>query len=186
MDVGDDDHAHIARLNAATRSVGTARVTETRAVARAYLSTSPEQTAAIGARLAKSLRAGDVLLLRGELGSGKTCFTQGLARGLDVADPVKSSSFILVAEYGGRLRLYHADLYRLTTPEEVAELALGDYTIDGVLVVEWPERALRELPDERLEIDFEHAGVSERRLSFTAAGERYRHLLQAAEEAASS
>ena len=103
-----------------------------------------------------------------------------------MAEPVKSSSFILVAEYHGRLRLYHADLYRLTTPQEVAELALGDYTTDGVLVVEWPERALRELPDERLEIDFEHAGDSERRMSFTAAGDRYRQLLQATQEAASS
>jgi tRNA threonylcarbamoyladenosine biosynthesis protein TsaE len=155
-------------------------------MARTYVTKSPGETAAIGERLAESLEAGDVLLLRGELGSGKTCFTQGLARGLGVADPVKSSSFILLAEYQGRLRLYHADLYRLTTVEEVAELALGEQTADGVLVVEWPERAMRELPDDHLQIKFEHAGDSERRISFAAVGERYRDLLPAAEGAASN
>jgi tRNA threonylcarbamoyladenosine biosynthesis protein TsaE len=155
-------------------------------MARTYVTKSPGETAAIGERVAESLEAGDVLLLRGELGSGKTCFTQGLARGLGVADAVKSSSFILLAEYHGRLRLYHADLYRLTTVEEVADLALGEQTADGVLVVEWPERAMQELPDEHLQITFEHAGDSARRISFVAAGKRYRNLLPAAEGAASN
>jgi tRNA threonylcarbamoyladenosine biosynthesis protein TsaE len=136
--------------------------------------------------LGRRLRPGDVLLLRGELGSGKTCFTQGLARGLEVEEPVKSSSFILLAEYQGRLRLYHADLYRLTSPEEVANLSLAEYAADGVLVVEWPERALEELPDERLEIHFEHSGDNQRRLSITSVGAPYGELEKAAREAASS
>ena len=163
-----------------------ARCRETGKVGASHLSTNPEQTASIGAALAARLSAGDVLLLSGELGSGKTCFTQGIARGLEVKEPVKSSSFILLAEYQGRLRLYHADLYRLTDADEVADLALEQHSADGVLVVEWPERALRELPDERLEITFEHAGDAERRISFAAEGEHYASLLQAAEEAAAS
>jgi tRNA threonylcarbamoyladenosine biosynthesis protein TsaE len=151
-----------------------------------WQSSSPEETAALGERLGRLLLAGDAVLLEGELGTGKTCFTQGLARGLDIADPVKSSSFILLAEYQGRLRLYHADLFRLTSPEEVADLQLDVYSSDGVLVVEWPERAPKELPEEHLLLRFSYAGDTERTIEPIPRGERAEKLAAAFMEAAKS
>jgi tRNA threonylcarbamoyladenosine biosynthesis protein TsaE len=104
---------------------------------------SPEETEALGAELAREFKAGDVLLLAGTLGAGKTCLTRGLARGLG-ADPaaVLSPTFALVREVsGGRLPLHHVDLYRLQGPQEALSLGLEElFDGDGLTVVEWPER----------------------------------------------
>ena len=104
---------------------------------------TPEDTEALGAELAPNFKAGDVLLLDGPLGAGKTCLTRGLARGLG-ADPgsVLSPTFALVREVtGGRLPLHHIDLYRLEDPKEAASLGLDElFDGDGLSVVEWPER----------------------------------------------
>jgi tRNA threonylcarbamoyladenosine biosynthesis protein TsaE len=140
---------------------------------------NPTETQRIGENLGPLLRAGDVVLLRGELGAGKTCLTQGIARGLGIADWICSPTFILVAEYPGRLRLYHADLYRLDDPEEVADLDLARLSEDGALIVEWPERAPQWLPVEHLLIEIEHAGGNNRRLQFSAVGRRAEKLLAA-------
>jgi tRNA threonylcarbamoyladenosine biosynthesis protein TsaE len=142
-------------------------------------SDSPAATRRIGARLGRHLRPGDVILLLGELGTGKTCFTQGIGRGLGVTDQVKSSSFVLVNEYGGRLKLYHADLYRLEDPREVMDLALEETAADGVLAVEWPERAWDELPPEHLLIRLEWEDERRRRLTFEGRGQRYDDLVRA-------
>jgi tRNA threonylcarbamoyladenosine biosynthesis protein TsaE len=136
-------------------------------------STSPSQTRRIGARLGRRLQAGDVVLLLGDLGTGKTVLTQGIGRGMGVTDPVKSSSFVLVNEYRGRLKLYHADLYRLSDPVDVADLALEESAADGVLVVEWPDRALEELPREHLLLRLDWKGERGRRLTFQATSPRY-------------
>ncbi len=142
-------------------------------------STSPAQTRRTGARLGRLLAAGDVVLLSGELGSGKTCLTQGIGRGLAVREPVTSKSFVLLGEYQGRLRLYHADLYRLEDPAEVEELALTEYCAEGALVVEWAERAWEAFPPEHLLVRLEIAGTQERDLAFEARGTRYEGLLAA-------
>ena len=97
----------------------------------------------------RRLQPGDVVLLQGELGSGKTMLAQGIGQGLAVREPVKSSSFVLLNEYHGRLTLYHADLYRLEDPAQVAELALEEVAAPGALAVEWPERAWQVLPSAR-------------------------------------
>ena len=141
-------------------------------------SRSPAETRRIGARLGRLLEPGDVLLLQGELGSGKTMLTQGIGQGLAVVEPVKSSSYVLLNEYHGRLTLYHADLYRLEEPAQVAELALEEVAEPGVLAVEWPERAWEELPPEHLLVRIEEAGLRERRLAFVPRGERYEQLAQ--------
>jgi tRNA threonylcarbamoyladenosine biosynthesis protein TsaE len=120
------------------------------------------------------LRAGDVVLLSGELGAGKTVLAQGIGRGMGVRDPIKSSSFVIMNEYEGvSLRLFHADLYRLEDPEQVAELALEELASRGVLVVEWPERAPAELPDEHLLVRLSYDGAKERAVVVEARGERY-------------
>ena len=142
-------------------------------------SSGPEETRRLGQALGRAAEAGDVILLSGELGAGKTVFVQGMARGLDFQGPVSSKSFVLLGEYAGRLTLYHADLYRLNSPEEVEELALEEISSDGVLVVEWPERGGVVLPEERLTLLFEVTGPETRRITAEVAGERALALAQA-------
>lgn len=132
----------------------------------------PDETRALGERVGRVAQPGDVLLLSGELGAGKTLFVQGIARGLDFDGPVSSKSFVILGQYAGRVTLYHADLYRLDDPEQVQELALDEITSDGVLAVEWPERAEWVLPEERLLIRFEVTGEETRRLHLEPRGER--------------
>jgi tRNA threonylcarbamoyladenosine biosynthesis protein TsaE len=137
---------------------------------------SADETKRLGARIGALLRAGDVVLLQGELGSGKTTLTQGIGEALGFAEPVKSPTFVLMNEYHGRLTVYHADLYRLNEPGEVVDLALDDVASDGVLIVEWPDRALREMPPEHLLVQLEESGAEERTITITARGERYKEM----------
>ena len=112
-------------------------------VIRSTETNGEDQTSAVAEAFAPSLKAGDVLLLEGELGAGKTAFVRGLARGLGLAaDEVTSPTFTLIQEYRGSpsgLVLYHADLYRLT-PREVDDLGLGELSEEGILAVEWSDR----------------------------------------------
>lgn len=138
---------------------------------------SVDETEALGARLGALLRAGDVVLLQGELGAGKTAFTRGVARGAGSVELVNSPTFMLVNEYDGPLRLYHADLYRLDDADSVAELELDQYAREGALIVEWPERGFEVLPRERLLVHIAYAGEERRRLTFSASGARADALL---------
>ena len=124
------------------------------------------------------LRAGDVVLLQGELGAGKTCLAQGIGEGLGVGERIKSSAFVLVNEYQGRLKMYLADLYRLSGPAEVADLALEENAAGGVLVVEWPDRAWKEMPPERLLIRLKWLDDRSRELSLEPEGARARELAE--------
>ena len=143
-----------------------------------FASATPEDTHALGVRLGRLAQPGDVLLFQGELGSGKTVLAQGVGEGLAVQELVTSSSYVLMAEYYGRLTLYHADLFRLDDPAQVAELALEEVAAEGVLIVEWPDRAWGELPAERLLVAIEETD-SGRKLTLTARGARYDKLLEA-------
>ncbi len=127
---------------------------------------SEEETAAAGRALAANLSAGDVLLLNGDLGAGKTAFVRGVAEGLGVSrDDVSSPTFTLIQEYrGGRLTLFHADLYRINDPREFDELGLDEIAVDGVLAIEWAER-LPGPPHNAVRISIEHAGDTGRRIT---------------------
>ena len=129
---------------------------------------SEQGTEAAGERLAESLAAGDVVLLYGDLGAGKTAFVRGLARGIG-ADPadVSSPTFTIVQEYAGRLPLYHVDLYRLEE-KEVDDLGLEELVLgDGIVAIEWAERWSGR-PDDVYEVRLEHAGDEEgRRISIS-------------------
>jgi len=139
---------------------------------------SPEQTQEFGTRLGKIARPGDVILLVGKLGAGKTCLTQGIAWGLGIDDYAASPSFVLVRELYGRLPLYHLDFYRLENLAEIAELGLDEYFYgQGVSVVEWAEKALSLLPPENLLIEMEYTSDNERRLELKPSGKRYREMV---------
>ena len=126
------------------------------------LTHSEEETGAVGERLGATLRAGDVVLLYGELGAGKTAFVRGLARGLGASpDDVSSPTFTLIQEYAGRVTLYHVDLYRLE-PKEIPDLGLEDLVLgDGVVAIEWADRWPGR-PDDVVEVTIEHVGEDER------------------------
>jgi tRNA threonylcarbamoyladenosine biosynthesis protein TsaE len=142
------------------------------------LSNSAGQTRNIGMKLGKSAAAGDVVLLVGPLGAGKTCLTQGIARGLGIHEYTASPSFVLVREYQGKLPLYHIDLYRLDKIEEVTQLGLDDYLYgNGVCVVEWADKGLTVLPGEHLLIGIQVVSPLKRKLSFTPRGTRYLEML---------
>jgi tRNA threonylcarbamoyladenosine biosynthesis protein TsaE len=149
-------------------------------------SESVERTNALGRALGELARAGDVILLEGELGAGKTAFTQGIGQGLGVAAAINSPTFTILKEYEGRLALYHFDLYRLDEPDELYELGFeGYFSGDGVCVVEWAERG--EFKDEEepvwdddwLRVTLNITGEDERTLACVAEGARGRQLLAA-------
>ncbi|MFN8057530.1 MAG: tRNA (adenosine(37)-N6)-threonylcarbamoyltransferase complex ATPase subunit type 1 TsaE [Vicinamibacterales bacterium] len=130
---------------------------------------SEGETEAFAAAFAASLRAGDVVLLRGGLGAGKTCFVRGLARGLDVApDAVSSPTFTILQEYAGRLPLFHADLYRLAG-QEVDDLGLEELSARGVLAIEWAERLPRPIP-RATTVVMDDAGDTARRITIRRPG----------------
>lgn len=138
----------------------------------------PEQTQQFGTRLGKIARPGDVILLVGKLGAGKTCLAQGIAWGLGIDDYAVSPSFVLVRELYGRLPLYHVDFYRLENLAEIAELGLDEYFYGrGVSVVEWAEKALELLPPEHLLIEMDYISENERRLKLKPSGKRYREMV---------
>jgi tRNA threonylcarbamoyladenosine biosynthesis protein TsaE len=142
------------------------------------ISHSPEETQKIGMRLGELALPGDIFLLVGGLGVGKTCLTQGIAWGLKIKEYAASPSFVLVRELHGRLPLYHIDFYRLDNLEEIAELGLGDYLYGkGVCVLEWAEKGLSLLPAERLLIEMGYLSDTERSLKFKPGGKRYEKIV---------
>ena len=142
------------------------------------ISHSPEETQGIGEHIGRLARRGDVFLLTGNLGAGKTCLTQGIARGLDIREHALSPSFVIIREMKGRLPLYHIDLYRLERLEEVADLGLDDYLYGaGVCVIEWADRGLRLMPEENLRIELSYLSETGRRLAFKPSGPRYAEVV---------
>ena len=144
---------------------------------------TPEETQVLGEKLGKTLKQGDVIALIGDLGTGKTCLTQGIARGVGLApdEIVSSPSYILINEYNGTVPIYHIDLYRLENSEEIAELGLSEYVEgDGICIIEWAERMTDTLPDHCIKI---HITLAETNTSYehkpmlqSPADENIRHI----------
>jgi len=147
------------------------------------VSHSPAQTFAIGKRLGQLLCAGDVVCLQGDLGTGKTCLTQGIGAGLGVADVINSPTFVFVNEYrplGPGPYLYHVDLYRVSSYMDVLGLGLEDYIYgDGVTVIEWADRAGEIVPPERLWVTLDYTNHMKRSLTFTPHGSHYESIVDA-------
>ena len=146
----------------------------------ALTSHSPEETQRIGRALGRHAQPGDLLLLSGTLGTGKTCLAQGIAWGLGVEEYAHSPTYVLVHQYSGRLTMYHIDLYRIDDPREVVDLGIDDYLDSGALcVVEWAEKATQVFPPDHLRIHLEEVSEEGRRLTLVPQGERHRQLVTA-------
>ena len=138
---------------------------------------SEADTVLIGRAIGEALRRGDVVLLMGDLGAGKTQMVRGMAIGTESDVPARSPTFVIVNEYKGRIRLSHCDLYRVAGPDEVEELALEERLSDGALVIEWPERAEGNLPEDALLVQIEFGpGPEDRTMMLTPGGDRAAHL----------
>jgi tRNA threonylcarbamoyladenosine biosynthesis protein TsaE len=143
------------------------------------LTKSVTETDRLGRRIGRSLQGGEIVALYGELGSGKTALVRGMAAGLGASpQAVSSPTFVLIHEYRGRVRLAHADLYRLDSATELLHIGLSDYD-DGrtVTAIEWAEKAGHDLPADRLEIHLQHRSPSVRKITFVPRGARARRLL---------
>ena len=160
---------------------------ERRRPALDLISHSPEQTRQFGAHLGRMLRAGDLVLLAGQIGAGKTTLVQGIARGLGIEGYVQSPTFTLAAEYDGRtgdgraVRLYHLDLYRLEDAAEFETFGYEEYLTepDGITIIEWPDRLPEPLVEDFLVIQIAYIADTKRRLAFFPRGTRYDDLVTA-------
>ena len=138
-------------------------------------------TRALAAALAAVARAGDLIALYGDLGAGKTQFAKGFGAGLGVRATINSPSFVLMAEYAGRLPLFHIDLYRLSgASEALAGGLVDDRQAEGVTVVEWAERLAEALPDGRLDVRIDGTGDDPRTIELSTADPDYNRYLEAA------
>lgn len=121
-----------------------------------YRTTSVDATRQLARVVAGLVRPGDLLLLVGDLGAGKTAFTQGFAAELGIDEPITSPTFTLVRSYRGRLKLHHLDVYRLENVQEAEDLGLGELMEDGVTLIEWGDTIAPALPADYLEVRFEY------------------------------
>ena len=147
--------------------------------------TSVEDTKAVGAALAALAQPGDIVLLSGDLGAGKTALTQGFAAGLGVHEQVVSPTFTIARDYDGRLRLHHLDVYRLDHLQEAIDLGLAELTDDGgVTVIEWGEVVIPALPPDYLEIRLSYGeGDDDRVVELVTVGVRWQARVRSMEAA---
>lgn len=129
-----------------------------------FYTKNSEETAHVAAEFAKNITPGAVICLRGEMGAGKTVFTNGLCRALGVTDHVTSPTFTVVNEYDGkRFRVFHFDMYRIEDEDELLEIGFEEYlTSGGVCVIEWPQNVERSLPKKRYEVEIVKTDINER------------------------
>ena len=138
----------------------------------------PSHTLRMGEAIGRTARPGDVFLLCGELGVGKTKLTQGIARGLDIDGYVRSPTFALISIHYGRLPLYHCDLYRLELAEEAIDIGLEEYLVaDGISVIEWADKAIEIFQEPYLLINITQTGRRKRTIKLESRGSRYDDFL---------
>ncbi len=141
---------------------------------------SVRETISIGRALGRRLSPGDVICLSGELGAGKTCLVKGLAEGLGIRGRVVTSpTFIIIREYKGRIPLYHIDLYRIGSIDDMRDLGMEEVVYgSGVTAIEWAERIRDRLPDERIDITLKWSDIKTRNVEMKAFGQHHRRVLK--------
>jgi len=143
---------------------------------------NPAETLALGRHLAAILRAGDIVLLAGRLGVGKTMFASGIGEGLGVEEQLTSPSFILARSHEGFMPVVHADVYRLGTSAEFEDLDLPEQARDGVLLIEWGDVVAHGVPEDHLMVRIDIAGESDRVFRFIPSGSWHHRPLQELEQ----
>ena len=156
----------------------------TNAILAEVVTNGPERTQAVGTAIGENARPGDLVLLEGELGAGKTCLTQGILWGLGGTEYARSPTFVLMAQYAARLTLYHVDLYRVESVAEAADLGLDEVASgEGVTVIEWAERAGGLFEDDGLRVRLSLVDENTRSLTLSARDGRYSTMIEAALQA---
>ncbi len=146
-----------------------------------FSTNSQEETRALGKLIGAKLKAGDTIALTGKLGSGKTCFVQGIADGLGISPDnyVRSPSFVIMNVYQGSIPLYHLDLYRLQNGGEIQDMGLDEYIFsDGVSIIEWAEKAPYLFKDMSLNMNFHYEDENRRMISITGNGNRWEAVFE--------
>ncbi|MGC8862261.1 MAG: tRNA (adenosine(37)-N6)-threonylcarbamoyltransferase complex ATPase subunit type 1 TsaE [Armatimonadota bacterium] len=147
---------------------------------RATITTnSRDETLALGERLGKLLRAGDVVALYGDLGAGKTVLAKGIGRGLEIEGDIHSPTFTIIHEHCGPLPLYHIDLYRIENEVEIESIGVQEYLeADGVAVIEWAEKMRSALPEDRLDVTLRRTGDTSREIAFESNSPRMQAMIR--------
>jgi len=145
-----------------------------------FFSESAQETIRLGTRLSNCLKKGDIVCLFGDLGSGKTTFTKGIARGLKInPNKVNSPTFVLMNAYQGKHPLFHFDFYRLNTSAEITAIGYEDFFYDnGITVIEWPQRLGRLLPKDYLHVKLSRKGERQRLIQISGRGQRSAKILE--------
>ena len=145
-----------------------------------FLLNNVEETMALGKKIGSLVRAGDIICIDGELGSGKTHLTKGLAMGLDITEYITSPTFTIVNEYEGRLKLYHFDVYRVNDPDEIENIGFDEYIFgQGVSIIEWSNLIEDLIPYEHIQINISKVpekGDNYRKINIEYFGDRYQYL----------
>lgn len=145
-----------------------------------FLIDSVEKTLALGIKIGELVKPGDVICLTGDLGTGKTHLTKGIAKGLNVEANITSPTFTIVNEYEGRLKLYHFDVYRVNDPDEIYAIGFDEYIFsDGVSIIEWANYIEELIPLEHLSINIQKVpeiGVDFRKIEISYSGNRYDYI----------
>ena len=145
-----------------------------------FIVNSVDETEKIGILIGTHANPGDIICLVGDLGTGKTHLTKGIAKGLEINEHITSPTFTIVNEYDGRLKLYHFDVYRVNDPDEIAAIGFDEYIFsDGVSIIEWANYIEELIPKEALWIKIEKISdieLSKRKISFEFSDERYNYV----------
>jgi len=145
-----------------------------------FVTNTVDETIDIGIKIGRALKPGDIVCLDGDLGSGKTHLTKGIALGLGISEHITSPTFNIVNEYEGRLKFYHFDVYRVNDPDEIAAIGFDEYIFsDAASVIEWSDYIRELIPEEHIQINIAKESETRRNISIEWCGSRYDYLKEA-------
>jgi len=145
-----------------------------------FITNTVEETIELGKKIGRSLKPGDIVCIDGDLGSGKTHLTKGIALGLGIDEHITSPTFNIVNEYEGRIKLYHFDVYRVNDPDEIAAIGFDEYIFsDAASVIEWSDYIKELIPDDHIQINIANESETRRNINIQFFGKRYDNIKEA-------